>query len=227
MISPARIAILVGAVAALVSALAATGASAARVYGEPGTIEFSGIGSEKNVVDIYTLNGEVVVNEEGKNLGVFPAGTCHRHPSYPDATQVAVCPVPQGTTGQPKIIIDTGQGNDFVHVYTYSDLQIRLGAGNDKLIAYDNQGPAAIDGGDGNDVLTGTGVDPLTHLGFNDLIMPGEGADKVAWGLSAGYGLSGSDEVDLAENKPKSDKVQCDGGDTVRSRAKQDKTLGC
>lgn len=223
----ARISILVFGVLALGAALCAT-AQASTVHGTADTIVFEGTGEEKNVVDVYKLGDEMVVNEEGRKLSVTPSGTCKRHPSYPDATQVAVCPIPYGTANQPDVVINTGEGKDFVHVYTYSTLSIDLGAGTDRLIAYDNVGPASIGGGDGNDRLTGSGRDPFSGAGFDDTIVPGEGSDKVAWGLPDEFGLNGTDSIDLSEVKAKSDKVQCVGGDElITSTERRDKFRYC
>ena len=225
-ISPARIAIVFAAVAAVFGLLSIS-AQAATVSGTAGSIRYTGTPGEKSELYIYAASAYVVHVQETGKQGLTAIGTCKADPLNP--TQDANCPRPPETPGHPSIFIDTGDNNDVVqNVYTNNTAEIHLGPGSDRIFQGDNHAPVNVYGDDGNDQLMASGRDGITSVGYNDTVVPGEGADKIAWGQFPGYGLVGSDTVNLAEIKAKGDKVQCEGADdTVSGAGKGDKLKGC
>ncbi len=173
----------------------ATSAAAATVSVEDGTLVLRATPGVDDTILVRGDDAGALVRLGADAIPDFPAGICQRPWWGPD-DEVDCAPQPGG------IRIEAGDGNDSVGTDATVPgnplITVLGGAGHDKIGMYSLQGRAHLDGGPGNDELTGT----TTAAG--DVLLGGPGDDVLD-------GRSGPDELRGGEGD---DELQGDNYET-------------
>jgi Ca2+-binding RTX toxin-like protein len=201
---------VIGALAAMLAALALTPAVAAAssVAVEGGVLVLRATPGEQNRVTVGPDDSDDLVQIGDAERPSFPAGVCAPAAWYPDA--VVCTPQPGG------IRVETGDGDDQVDVTAALPgapaLTVLVGDGNDEVSAWNHSGPAHFEGGAGNDkldggrgrdvLLGGPGNDELDGREEGDELRGGEGDDSLRG--DAG-GAPGADTIDGGPGRDRAD----------------------
>jgi hypothetical protein len=190
--------------------LFAPAAQAATVEVSAGALRITANLGETNAVDI---GPGLVVADSGAPLTLGPG-------CIPQGLE-ALC------TGATRVEADLGDGDDALTLTAPLPADLQGGDGNDALTVVG--AVATVDGGDGDDTLTGaSGADVLSGGSGYDVLTAGEGDDRLDGGTGgdSADGGGGADSIVLRDRV--TDTATCGAGrDTVRAEVLDQLDFAC
>jgi hypothetical protein len=196
----------------LLLALAAPAAHAATATVEAGALRITAASGEYNAVTVAAVPGGLSVTDAGAPLILgagCTTGTC---------------------LGASRVEADLGDADDWLTLSADLPADLRGGLGNDSITvtAFGSES-TNLDGGDGDDVLTGAGgADVINGGSGNDRLAGGAGDDRIDGGTGgdSADGGDGADSIILRDSV--TDTATCGAGrDTVRAELLDQLDFAC